>query len=162
MARPSRPHARPYRIPKMTLFGWLPQPRPRCGPRRRWRDVVCKDLKDINVGEDEWYELASSHRPTWRSLYRDGCDRYRDGCHETNNLVEQARRVVHCTKCNRFFRRESDMKRNQSQSNKELQCAVRARNGSAATGDLQSMSADQQLDQCQELSLFLVPFNGVA
>ena len=24
-----------HRMPKQTLFGWLPQPRPRCGPRRR-------------------------------------------------------------------------------------------------------------------------------
>ena len=28
------------RMPKAALFGWLPQPRPRGGPRRRWRDVI--------------------------------------------------------------------------------------------------------------------------
>ena len=47
-----------HRLPKSTLFGWLPQPRPRCGPRKRWRDVVCKDLKDVEVEESEWYEEA--------------------------------------------------------------------------------------------------------
>ena len=35
-----------HRIPKSILFSWLPQPRPRYGPRKRWRDVVHKDLKD--------------------------------------------------------------------------------------------------------------------
>lgn len=29
-----------YRLPKLTMFGWLPQPRPRCSPRKRWRDVI--------------------------------------------------------------------------------------------------------------------------
>ena len=28
------------RMPKAALFGWLPQLRPRGGPRRRWRDVI--------------------------------------------------------------------------------------------------------------------------
>ena len=27
-----------YRMPKMVLFGWLPQTRPPGGPRKRWRD----------------------------------------------------------------------------------------------------------------------------
>ena len=28
-----------YRIPNSVLFGWLPQARPCCGPRRRWKDA---------------------------------------------------------------------------------------------------------------------------
>ena len=51
-----------HRLPKYLLFGWLPQPRPRGGPRRRWRDVVWKDLKNIGVGEDDWYEEARGSR----------------------------------------------------------------------------------------------------
>ena len=27
-------------IPKQLLFGWLPQPHPCGGPRRRWRDII--------------------------------------------------------------------------------------------------------------------------
>ncbi len=34
-----------HRLPKEMLFSWLPQPRSRCGPRKRWRDVVRKDLQ---------------------------------------------------------------------------------------------------------------------
>ena len=100
-----------HRIPKMALFGWLPQPRPRCGPKRRWRDVFRKDIRDLNLDEDKWYDAASTHRSRWRSLYREGWEHYRDVCHKASNPVDQARRDVHCRMCNRSFRRECDMKR---------------------------------------------------
>ena len=58
-----------HRLPKSALFGWLPQPRPRCGPRRRWRDVIRSDLKLLGVAEHEWYDEASS-RAGWRSICR--------------------------------------------------------------------------------------------
>ena len=29
-----------YRMPKALFFGCLSQPRPRYGPRKRWRDVI--------------------------------------------------------------------------------------------------------------------------
>ena len=45
-----------HRIPKSMLFGWLPQARLQCGPRRRGRDVVRTDLKATRVEESEWYE----------------------------------------------------------------------------------------------------------
>lgn len=40
-------------LPRHVVFGWLPQTWPRCGPRRRWKDVIKKDLAQI-VGDDEW------------------------------------------------------------------------------------------------------------
>ena len=46
-----------HRIPKSTLFGWLPQPRPRCVPKKRWRDMMRRDFEDIEVkSEEEWYD----------------------------------------------------------------------------------------------------------
>ena len=39
------------RIPKSALFGWLTQPRPRCGPKKRWRDAVRQDLKTVSIDE---------------------------------------------------------------------------------------------------------------
>jgi len=44
------------------LFSWLSEPRPRCGPKKRWRDVVRKDLDYIGVNEDKWYEEATRSR----------------------------------------------------------------------------------------------------
>ena len=58
-----------HRLPKSALFGWLPQPCPRCGPHRRWRDVIRSDLKLLGVAEHEWYDKASS-RAGWRSICR--------------------------------------------------------------------------------------------
>ena len=63
-----------YRLPKSTVFSWLPQPRPRCGPRMRWRDVVRKDLKDIGVKEDDWYEEATRSRAGWKAMYHAGLE----------------------------------------------------------------------------------------
>ena len=64
-----------HRIPKSALFGWLPQSYPRCGPRRRWRDMIRKDLKDIEIKEEEWYEEATRSRPGWRAICRLGMER---------------------------------------------------------------------------------------
>ena len=59
------------RIPKQLLFGWLPQPRPAHGPRKRWRDRVRQDLKCFNIDESRWFELAQD-RAAWRSDCRQG------------------------------------------------------------------------------------------
>ena len=45
-------HKPDHGIPKLALFGWLPQVRPRCGPRR-WKDVIRRDLKDIEMDESQ-------------------------------------------------------------------------------------------------------------
>ena len=44
------------------------QAHPWCCLRRRWRDVVRKDLKDIGVEEGEWYEEAQRSRAGWREM----------------------------------------------------------------------------------------------
>ena len=52
-----------HRIPKLA---WLSHPRPHGGPRRRWRDVVKKDLKEVKIGEEKWYDEArKSRRAGW-------------------------------------------------------------------------------------------------
>ena len=53
-----------HRIPKSVLFGWLSKPRPQGGPRRRWRDIIRRDLKELRISEDKWYEEAGS-RAGW-------------------------------------------------------------------------------------------------
>ena len=97
-----------HRLPKTMLFGWLPQPRPRCGPRKRWRDVVRNDLKEVGLEEDEWYREATRSRAGWRAMYQDGLELNRK-----SRIVEAsvAVRDVVCEVCARKFRRESDKKR---------------------------------------------------
>jgi hypothetical protein len=43
--------SRTQTIPNSALFRWMLQPRPRCGPRKRWSDMACRDLPDIEVEE---------------------------------------------------------------------------------------------------------------
>ena len=99
-----------HRIPKSALFGWLPQPRPRCGPRKRWRDVIRRDLKDIELDESEWYEEACRSRAGWRALCRMGLESHAEQQAVTRATQAQPRDVF-CSICSRSFRRESDMKR---------------------------------------------------
>ena len=120
-----------HRLPKSALFGWLPQPRPRCGPRRRWRSrrelqrhpgplvpseslsVIRSDLKLLGVAEHEWYDEASS-RAGWRSICRSRMltgepTAAAPGPPPPPSPPPQPRVV--CEVCNRSFSRESDKKR---------------------------------------------------
>ena len=63
-----------HRVPKSTLFGWLPQPCRSCGPKKRWRDMMRRDFKDIKVSEEEWYDEAVRSRAGWSTLCRDGLE----------------------------------------------------------------------------------------
>ena len=117
-----------HRLPKVILFSWLPQPRPWCGPRKRWRDVVRKVLKSVEVGEDEWYEEATRSITGWRVLYRVGLE----SCWEMRRAQAQASVVVRdvvCMVCSRSFRRESDKKRHKCVA--ERQRAVCEQSGAA-------------------------------
>ena len=97
-------------IPKFCLFGWLTEPRPRCGPRRRWRDVIKWDLQEIDVDESEWYEEACSSRAGWRAICRLGLDTRMQKQATAVDPGQAARHVVYSI-CMRPFRRESDRKR---------------------------------------------------
>ena len=94
-----------HRLPKSLLFGWLPQSRPRCGPRKRWRDVVRKNLKDIGMDKKKWYGEARKSRAGWKAVYRLDVERCRE---EKSQQVAVAVRKVVCGMCSRSFRWESD------------------------------------------------------
>ena len=38
--------------------------------KKRWRDQIRKDLKNIGVEEEVWYAEARKSRTGWRVLYR--------------------------------------------------------------------------------------------
>lgn len=96
------------RTPCKCLFGWLPQPRPRGGPRKRWRDVVRSDLREREIDENEWMELATESRRGWRAAYHDVRP---TGLHQNSIHDIQGFNQVLCETCGRSFRRESDKKR---------------------------------------------------
>ena len=54
------------------FFSWLSEARPSCGPKKQWKDVICKDLDYIGVNEDKWYEEATRSKARWRALCHSG------------------------------------------------------------------------------------------
>ena len=61
--------------PKKVLFGWLEKTHPRCGPKRRWRDIVKKDLLAANINVDTWYDMAHN-RGEWYKAYTEEATNY--------------------------------------------------------------------------------------
>lgn len=105
------------RIPKSILFGWLPQPRPRCGPRKRWRDEIRTDLKEIKVPECDWYKTATSSRSAWKTAYKQGVANLAEAqLASSTRRPQQAQRQFQCNVCLRSFRRDSDRKRHKCTS----------------------------------------------
>ena len=61
VARPLDPHVRPSNTKDQSI----PQTHPRDGPQKRWRDVIRKDLKEIRMPEDKWYENVITFKVRW-------------------------------------------------------------------------------------------------
>ena len=80
---------------------------PRGGPRKRWRDVIRNNLREVGVREDEWYMEATSSRGGWRTVCQERTTRDDQG----GAGVEQPTCQVQCKQCKRCFRREGDKKR---------------------------------------------------
>ena len=77
-----------HRIPKSALFGWLPQVHPRCGPRRRWKDVIRKDLRDIEMTRASGMRRATTPRAGWKAAYRLGLENSDNRTDTRHLLVE--------------------------------------------------------------------------
>ena len=92
------------RIPKITLFSWLPQSRPPGGPRRRWRDLVKKDIKDAGIAENTWYKEAL-HREKWHQAYNESITEHQLSQRQQK---QNGPREIQCNECGRCFRREGD------------------------------------------------------
>ena len=99
-----------HRMPKMALFGWLPQNRPPGGPHTRWRDCIRKDLKPAGVQETEWYNETTSSRGVWRATYHVGLQAGSEQQLQQEEELAQPLDRVCCQMCSRTFRRESDKK----------------------------------------------------
>ena len=152
-----------YRIPKICLFSWMPQPRPRGGPRLRWRDLIRKDLKEIKVPEESWYDVATTSRSRWRVTYMDGLEEFSTTNESCARFVERPPDNYLCEQCNRSFRRESDRKRHKCLSERQkpvslqrgaVQCPtctrwLRSRGGLAVHRC--------RTDQCSENRLYSLP-----
>ena len=95
-----------HRLPKQLLFGELIRTRPRHGTKKRWRDQVAADVRQIT----DWYEM-SLDRKEWNNL----CKAHAVPDSEENNpgtTSNSARSdtAYQCT-CERNFRLQIDLTR---------------------------------------------------
>ena len=58
-------------LAKQILFGWLPLKRPAHGVKMRWRDRVRKDLKNFDIKEENWFEIAQERGECIRTQERE-------------------------------------------------------------------------------------------
>ena len=93
-------------VRKQLLFACLPQSRPFCGPRRRWKVTIHTDLSVAGVRN--WLELASD-RGEWRGVVT-----------AAGEDKEPAPKNIECPTCNRLFRRSSDMARHKCSTIRQL------------------------------------------
>ena len=111
------------RLPKQILFGWLPQKRPAHGVRMRWRDRVRKDLKNFDIKEKNWFEIAQD-RGEWKAMCKKGLHQ------STKKGVEKGRnrgcgsvaavQPFICEVCHRTFRRKQDIARHKCQRSRDM------------------------------------------
>ena len=93
----------PERVPKQLLFSHLLTSRPACGPRRRWRDVIREDLREV----PDWFAVATD-RTAWRNFIN------------TPAEPGQPSPAIVCDICYRSFRRSCDMARHKCKAERQL------------------------------------------
>ena len=87
------------RAPKRILFGELLSTRPRHGPKKRWRDVIARDMDTCSMSMNTWYTEAQD-RATWQQVCADRPQ-------PTTKAMDFA------CECGRVFRRSGDLKRHE-------------------------------------------------
>ena len=109
-----------YCLPKKVLFGWLPQPRPAGGPRKRWKNEIRRDVQARATGRGTCVEgldniprqLPSTTQSQnqvhckvcGKRFWREG-DKQRHKCNEERSkLISEQRGSVHCSDCYHWFR----------------------------------------------------------
>ena len=80
------------RLPKQVLFGELKKgKRKQCKPKKRWKDCIHRDLKELGLEEECWYDDCLN-RHYWRSVVSMGADEFNE---RLIPLAERKRRIRH-------------------------------------------------------------------
>ena len=110
-------------LAKQILFGWLPQRRPAHGVKMRWRDKVRKDLKNVDIQEENWFAIAQE-RGEWKAVCKEGLHQSTTkGAEKEKNRRCGSVAVVQpfiCEVCHRTFRRRQDIARHKCQRSRDV------------------------------------------
>ena len=83
------------------------------GPKKPWKDIIRKDLNDLNIPESCRYDLANKSRSNWKDHYHASLE----SSQVSSGNVDLQTAV--CPKCHRGFRRISDLKRHKCIAERE-------------------------------------------
>ena len=89
------------RMPKIALFSWLTTPHPCWGMKRRWRDLIKKDLVALKIPLDIWYD-QTQNRKSWCEFCSEGTLAYHQ-LHLHQLRQQQTSRTIECNICGDFF-----------------------------------------------------------
>ena len=80
------------RLPKQVLFGVLKKgKRKQCKPKKRWKDCIGRDLKELGIEKECWYDDCQK-KHYWRSLVSMGADEFNE---RLTSLAERKRKIKH-------------------------------------------------------------------
>ena len=98
------------RSPKQILFGELPSKSPSHSAKKRWRDAVSNDMKNMNVFEAHWSTLAQV-RTKWKVVVKDCLPTIEIANLQTQQhtaLNAKQKETIYRCVCGRSFRRETE------------------------------------------------------
>ena len=97
-----------YRIPKEAMSSWLPQTHPHGGPRRKWQDLLKRDIKAAGIPEEaRWYDVVL-HWGQWYAAYKQGLSDYQQ---TQQQRIGRLLQDMGCDEYGRFSRRKYDKSR---------------------------------------------------
>lgn len=91
-------------LPLQVFFSWFSKKRSFCGPCRRWKEVICSNMRQVKapVTPVLWFRLAQD-RAEWYAMYKDAV--IRDCCPElcstSFSCMECHRECLSCTELKR-------------------------------------------------------------
>ena len=101
------------RLPQKVFFSWFPKKRPFCGPRKRWKDAVSRDLQKLKLAPDSWFYLACDWAK-WHSV-----------CHSVLcSEADEPWPLQYCELCQREFQSQMSSRAPQAVTRPRRSCSV--------------------------------------
>ena len=97
-------------LPKILLFGRLPQSQPAHGTKMHWHDRISKDLMKFGLNQNPWYSV-SQERNKWKGDRREGLadvtsKRLQDDAFKCTAANTRPTGSFQCSTCKRCFSRQ--------------------------------------------------------
>ena len=88
--------------------------------------MIRKDLKEIEVPENKWYEEMTTSKAKWHATCRTALEKEQHQQQQRRHTADQPLNQLQCQTCLRTFRREGDMRHKclSERQRTAVQCSV--------------------------------------